>query len=374
MKRVVIIGAGQNGRGYIARLLYLSKQPFIFIDKSKPLIEKLNREKSYRITFSDSNREDIIIDNYEAYYIDDPKAIDVVSKADIVFTSIAEQNLPSLVPVLKKAVRTRKREDKLAVVTCENGISPKQKIMPEFPDGEIVFSESIIFCTTLQKEPGTLDIVSEDIDYLPYDIEALGMELSYHGMVAANRFHDLLQRKIYTYNCLSACISYPGYYKEYTAYGEAANDEDIKKIMQRVALSLNESISKKYNILKKEQAEFTQRAIRKFQNKLIIDTIDRNARDVQRKLGRNERMVAPLLIMNEYGCDTSVLELVVASALFYGINTKTVVADGKVLQKADEILSNVCRDLPKAVRDSIYKKYQSFEEHETLKSMLEDVL
>ena len=32
----------------------------------------------------------------------------------------------------------------------------------------------------------------------------------YEGMEAEEKFPQLLERKIYTYNCLSACVTYPG--------------------------------------------------------------------------------------------------------------------------------------------------------------------
>ena len=43
MSKVVIIGAGKTGRGFLARLL--KDQEIVFIDKNRELIEALNTEK-----------------------------------------------------------------------------------------------------------------------------------------------------------------------------------------------------------------------------------------------------------------------------------------------------------------------------------------
>ena len=71
----------------------------------------------------------------------------------------------------------------------------------------------------------------------------------------------------------------------------------IRKItmcMDNILQKLNACICKEYEIDVDKQAKFSQMAVAKFQNKAIVDTIERNARDVDRKLGENERILAPL--------------------------------------------------------------------------------
>lgn len=55
-------------------------------------------------------------------------------------------------------------------------------------------AEAIVFCTTLNTQ-GTLDILSENLDYLPYDVISLGHELVYENMVAEKNLGVLMQRK-----------------------------------------------------------------------------------------------------------------------------------------------------------------------------------
>ena len=126
--------------------------------------------------------------------------------------------------------------------------------------------------------------MSENLDYLPYDVISLGHELVYENMVAEKNLGVLMQRKIYTYNCISAIVSYLGYYKGYTVYGEAANDLEIDLCIQNVVNELNKCICSEYGTDEIEQEKFSKMAIRKFQNKSIVDTIERNARDVDRKI------------------------------------------------------------------------------------------
>lgn len=203
-------------------------------------------------------------------------------------------------------------------------------------------AEAIIFCTTL-KEKNSLDIFSEDLDYLPYDVLALGHKLNYENLVPEEHLDILMQRKIYTYNCISAIISYLGYYKGYEIYSEAANDEDINLCIQNIVHALNQCICKEYNVDEVDQERFSKLAIRKFKNKEIIDTVERNTRDVDRKLGAKERIVAPLLIMNKYGMFSKDLLLVAASAIYYGEMTNSL----------KKLPSDYFKILPKKQQDMI---------------------
>ena len=358
MKNVVIIGAGQTGRGYLARLLYLSGQPFVMLDRDEELVRRFRGKSSYEIRFGGSGRGPIEMPVPEIYGMDEKEAAVTLREADLIFTSVAEQNLPALIPYLQKAVQERTKENPLTLITCENGVSPKKKLEGAIDRERLILSEAVIFCTTLKEDGESLDILSEDLDWLPYDVKALGDTLPYHGMEAEERFPQLLERKIYTYNCLSACVTYPGAVLGYTDYAEAANDPAVVQIMEEVCRSLNQSLSRRYGITEMEQAEFSARAVPKFQTRSIRDTIERNARDVQRKLGPRERMIAPLLIMKEYGCDTSALEKVTAAAVLYGERTGTLKLDGKPVENPAEQLGELLAQLDEETLGQIRKEYE----------------
>ena len=83
---------------------------------------------------------------------------------------------------------------------------------------------------------------------------------------------------------------------------------------------------------------------------------------MQRKLGPKERMIAPLLIMKQYGADTSALEEVIAAALLYGRKTGTIQLKGEPVVDPMERLPELCPDLTpetvKAIR-TYYRKYEN---------------
>lgn len=366
-KKIVIIGAGQTGRGFIARLLKQSKQSFDFIDRNKELVDLLNKEKQYKVSFYDSTQKSIEIDGFTAFHTEDKQAITVLSDADMVFTAIGEQNLDKLIPLINKSLSVRKKVNKMIIMTCENGTSPKLRLSKL--ENQVELSESIIFCTTLVKNKGCLDILSENVNYLPYDLEPLSTQLHYHGMTPVNNFRDLIQRKIYTYNCLSASIAYPGYYKGYTNYANAANDKDILKITDSIAEKLNSSISREFNVDYDEQEQFTLMALKKFRNEKIVDTIERNVGDVQRKLGKNERMIRPILLMKKYNFSTNLMEIVIACAVYYGGKQ----SDNK-MKEEKLIFEHLEQHLPMEMVNKITQLYKQLSIGEPLSKIISSLI
>lgn len=329
MHSIVIIGAGQTGRGYLNRFFYLAGKKVTFIDENKDLVQKLQEQKRYEIRFGSNGRKALQVDNFDAYAIDSEEAKQALMNAELVFISIGANRLAKLMPYLQSTLAKRLHRD-VDVITAENGVHPASVLQSLSVDKGIHLSESIVFCTTIEDQ-GTLDIISEDLDHLPYDVNALGHTLAYEGMIAEKKFKELLERKIYTYNCISACVAYLGYRKGYEKYAEAANNEEIASSIEQIANVINQSIAKEYNMAIEEQTAFSRMAIDKFKNKNIVDTIERNVRDVKRKLGEKERIVAPLVMMQKHGMMSEELLYVAACAVQYGKETNTLMGENEAL-------------------------------------------
>ena len=177
-----------------------------------------------------------------------------VYKANMIIPQIAENLTRSGVKAvsythlvsLKKGLAVRTKDD-IDILTAENGVNVKQDLMELCEDQRVHLAEAIVFCTTIG-EKWSLDILSQNLDYLPYDVVALGHTLPYENMVAEEKLDVLMQRKIYTYNCISAVVSYLGYYKKYEVYSDAANDTEIVSCIEGILKTLNHCICEEYQI------------------------------------------------------------------------------------------------------------------------------
>lgn len=329
MSKNVIIGAGLSGRGYINRLFHLSKERVTFLDKDEKLVRELQNTPYYKIMFGEG-RDVITVDNYDAFLIDSVEGRKKLAEADVIFISIGANHVHEVLSILQQSLR---KDREVTIITAENGIHPSAPLesLRRYP--LVQLSEAVIFCTTLGASD-TLDIFSEDLDHLPYDATKIKEPLPYKGMVQEFNFPVLLERKIYTYNCISACYAYLGYDKGYVDYADAANDPEIAAKIEKISTAIDESIAKEYDMPLREQREFSRMAIRKFQNRNIADTVERNVRDVERKLGENERILAPLAIIEKHGGYCEELLEVAAAAIQYGRNTKTLTKDPDVYFKS----------------------------------------
>lgn len=348
----IIIGAGQTGRGLIARLLKESGKDIIFIDKNKQLIEKLNRRKEYTVNFFSDEAPPKIIRGFAALHADSTEAADAAANAENIFISVSGQNLPDLIPLLENAFVKRKATEPLSVIVCENAVDCTKIFTANFTKREALFAGGIIFCTTVFKKD-SLDIISENINEIPYDSSIIKKGLSRPGFIGESKFNELSQRKIYTYNCINACISYLGQAKNYEYLSQAANDKEISQKIYALKSELDKGLAKYYSLKTEEQAKFSQRAVDKFSKKEIIDPIERNIRDVQRKLGPEERIIAPLVILRNLGIRSKILEETAAAAIAYAIKTKSCILNGKTLQTPEDILEKICKIEDKDLARSI---------------------
>lgn len=317
---IIIIGAGQTGRGLIAPIIQKNKFPIIFADKDEELVNTLNKEKKYSLKDFNSNNK-IEIDNVTAFHFDisNEETIKQIANADIVTTSVYANNLEKLIPVLRKAISLRKKEDKLVILCIENGVNVTKVLDDANLKAEI--SSGVVFTTTVEKE--NLELIGEFNFEVPINKNKLSKDFNIKGLPLIDNFEDLIQRKIYTYNFLSAAYSYLGYYEDYKYIGDAANNKSISKFVDNILCDLNITIAKEFNISIDEQEDFSAKAVTKFKNKKIIDPIERNSRDVQRKLGLNERLLVPLTLARKNNKNIKPYFLIIATAIYYGLREES---------------------------------------------------
>lgn len=180
MSNVVIVGAGQTGRGYLNR--FFQAESITFLDKDEELIHALQTEPCYHVSFGPGERRPLALENYNAYLIDSEDGLQALADADLIMVSVGKKNLKDVAVVLKKALAVRTKDD-VDILTAENGVNVKQDLMELCEDQRVHLAEAIVFCTTIG-EKWSLDILSQNLDYLPYDVVALGHTLPYDNMVA----------------------------------------------------------------------------------------------------------------------------------------------------------------------------------------------
>lgn len=305
---VVVIGAGKTGRGFIARLLCEWGVPFVLADRDRKLIERLS--SGYAVNFFDG-RKSVHIKPDAVQHIDDPALLSSVRRAKTVFVSVGMSNLADVAKRFGESFAPGAN-----VFLCENGENVAVSFMQALPSTcRAALVDTAIFCTTIED---ATDILSENYDVIPFDRKAVHEALSpWAFLEAVENFPALMTRKLFTYNAASAIICYVGALRDHTYFADAANDAYVLGILQTFYPQIGSALCKEFGYSEEDQQRFAERSFKKFTDKSITDSIQRNARDPRRKLLPGERLIGPLRLVERYGGSSEPLEIAIAAAVAY---------------------------------------------------------
>ena len=318
--KYLIYGAGQTGRGHIPKYLDFAQDQITFVDPLVFLCDMLNQVKTFQISFPQIDKT-ITVEGYTACLPGSPEEKRALSQADYVMTAVGAENLPAAAQGIAAAFE-QQPDRELWVITHENSVDAGALLQRCFDQahstvGKVKVAQSAVFCSTIGSEGfgNPLDIVSENQLYYPFEHNKGVAAPPFTHLERIDNFDQFLKRKIYTYNCLSAVIGYLGYLKGYTILSDAANDPDIVRLVDKLLEQMKPALAAYFGVNQAAQAEFAQHAVNKFQNRYTVDSIERNIRTPLRKLGPDERIMAPRRILKERHRSTEVLELTAAAAL-----------------------------------------------------------
>ena len=334
MSKIVVVGAGKTGRGFIARLLQEANEEVIFIDKDETLVNDLNVAGEFKVSFFGNVREAYQVSNFKACTWKNADLED----AELILVSVGGQNLKDVGESLSKLLKDEKH---YYIITAENASHPSKTLREAIGKENISVSESTVFCTTI--EDGGLNINSENYPYLQCDADLLeGYVPAAKTLKPIGNFSNFLTRKLYTYNAASCVIAYLGWKKGYSNYADAANDEEILELLDKNYEVTNRVLCKEFGYEEEDQKEFAALSKAKFCDRTIVDTVARNARDPQRKLGGAERIIGPIKLMHKYGEDASVLEQTAAAAILYDNDGEDAWRAIKAEKTDGQILTDIC--------------------------------
>lgn len=334
MSKIAVVGAGKTGRGFIGRLLKEANEEIIFIDKDKNLVLSLENAGKFCVDFFGNEREPLEVNHFQACTWENASLEDV----ELIFVSVGGQNLTEAGEKLAKCLDDNRY---YYLITCENASHPSQTLKKAVGKDNISVSEATVFCTTIEGEG--LNIHSENYPYLQCDADLLdGYVPRLKQIRPIGQFSDFLTRKLYTYNAASCVIAYLGWAKGYTDYADAANDEEILKLLDKNYTATNRVLCREFGYEEKDQEEFALLSKKKFCDRTIIDTVSRNARDPQRKLAASERIMGPIRLLYKYGEDASVMEKTAAAAILYQAGPDDAWTKIQSEKTREEILQEIC--------------------------------
>ena len=355
----MIFGAGKTGRGFAAHLAFLGGYEIVLIDKNQQLVEDLKKAGQYDVEVLNNEEKNCTITASGVYHIEDVLWHKKFVDTSLVFTAVFGNNLEELAGDLAIALKKRNAENPaqiVTIITCENvtnaaGFLKKMVLknlgvgMERWLSEAAGFSESIIFRTCLEAgaDQPPLTVRAQNFFELPCDGDEIKEGLSVYGLKPLKNFKDQLRRKIYTYNCINAIITYLGAAKGYLQLYEAGNDAEILATAQKAANETCGAQIAEFGFDSQEQEEWMLAAFAKFADKSVPDPIERNGADPSRKLGRDDRLIGPALLALKHNIyPEGLLAGIMAAFNYRDSNNDSMIADLIGDKGADFVLKEIC--------------------------------
>ena len=337
MKKFIMYGAGNIGRGFIGPLFSNSGYSVGFVDINEQVISKLNKDKEYPINIvtSDDNKEEIVKNVYGI----DGKDIDLVSNeiasADVMATAIGVNVLKFIAKPIALGLKKRfeRKAKPLNIIICENLIGAdaylKGLIKAELPEYEKQIDEQVGFVEASigrmvpalpeeKKQGNFLRVFVEPYNILPVDKDAFKGEIpEVANLYPFSPFNLFIQRKLFMHNMSHATCAYLGFLKDYEYIYEAVNDYEIRYCAYRVLMASALAISLENKVDIKVLLEHAENLLYRFQNTALGDTIARVGKDTIRKLSENDRLIGALKLCEKHNVSCDILCIGIASAMFF---------------------------------------------------------
>jgi mannitol-1-phosphate 5-dehydrogenase len=366
MKKAVMYGAGNIGRGFIGQLFSQSGYEVTFIDVNRNIVNQLNCDGEYPVgVLSGTGCRETVVTNVRGIDgADIDRVAGAIAEADIMATAVGVNVLPKIAKPIAEGLKRRwqsGRMDCFNIIICENLLNAdhylSELIKKELDMVQTGYFNELIglveasvgrmvpVITPEMQKGNILRICAEEYCELPVDKSGFKGEIpQIENLRPASPFAYFIQRKLFIHNMGHALTAYLGEIKGYQYIWEAIEDPFIKlavlKAMQDSAIALSREHGVKLEII----LDHVDDLIYRFGNRQLGDTIKRVGNDVKRKLSPNDRLVGAANLCLAHGINPVNICLGIAAAMKFdptvihpdGVND---IING---ESPETILENIC--------------------------------
>ncbi len=382
MKKAVMYGAGNIGRGFIGKVFSESGMQVVFIDVVQEVVDKLNADGQYPVRMvSNEGDKEVMVKNASAVSgLDKQAVVDEILSADIMATAVGVNILPKIAANIAAGLDARAQAGKapLNIIIAENLLDAdkylrgllEQAVKPEtrdYLDNKVGLVEASIgrmvpVMTDEMRGDNFLRVVVEPYEELPVDKDAfIGDIPKLNNLVPFSPFGFYIRRKLFIHNMGHAICAYFGWLKGYTFVYESAEDKEIADKAKAAMLNVAHALSKDYGIPAEEVEANVYDLIRRFGNRALKDTNARVGGDPKRKLKNTDRLVGAALYCIEQGMSADGIVPAIAAGYLFdnpqdasAVEIQQYIAHNGI-EKAVEKYSDIDGEL----KDKIVSEYNS---------------
>ncbi len=341
MKKAVVFGAGNIGRGFIGQLFCESGYETTFVDVDDALVEAFNARGYYKLqTVFNEDARDYVVGPVKALHAvrQAAEVKKALSLADIAATSVGANALKHLVPNIAGGLELRAAMGgalaPLNIILCENlhgassilrkmlrdALRPELQAWLETDVGlvDTVIGRMVPAPTPEMRSADVSFIRTEPYKELPVDKEAFkGSIPAIVAMQPYEGFEVFTARKLYLHNCGHAILAYLGYLKGCAETVDALKDASIEKSLRAALSESVDGIVAAHGAKREWLEAHLDDLMRRFSNRPLGDTVLRLGRDPWRKLRPDDRLVGAARLAEAAGVLPANLARAIAAAFLF---------------------------------------------------------
>ncbi|MBE6959127.1 MAG: mannitol dehydrogenase [Ruminococcaceae bacterium] len=362
MKKAIMYGGGNIGRGFIGALLSQSGYEVTFIDVAEPVVKALQENHTYPVRYvSSEGHKDVWIQNVTAVNGNDTEAAtDAIANCDIMATAVGARILKFIVPNIVAGLRKRwaMNKDPLNIIICEN-LMDANKVLEGMLKEQLTEEECAKFDETVglveasigrmvpvqteeMKDGEPLRVCVESYGFLPVDKAAFkGKVPEITNMVPYDPFDFYIKRKLYVHNMGHATCAYLGDLLGLEYIYQAIDVPEVRILVHNAMLESALALSKKYGASLYDLQLHITDLLQRFTNAALKDTCQRVGGDPARKLSPADRLIGSSLTALEMGITPAYITVGAAAGLKRYINETEGLEQN--LDSARKVLSEIAQ-------------------------------
>ncbi|HVM26494.1 MAG TPA: hypothetical protein VM433_02345 [Mycobacteriales bacterium] len=337
--RVVVVGAGKIGCGYLAPLFCGAGWQVTLAGRDPEVVGRMRAAGSYRSRVTDpvspvagaaspASGSTTEIRGWTAVVVGSPEFRDAVAHADLVCVSVGVARVRAVGEPLADALTGRDPDRPLDVWVVENEdcassledavrLAAGARALP--PLGVAGAVAHVAVARGGWRETAEPEFVGDAARRLYVDATRLLTPLpELPGVQPTPDYLARLREKLYVFNAGHAICAYLGWLRGHSTIAEAVRDPFLRPMVAGSLLESRRALLASHPRLGNDVHGPVTEALARYADDELADPVVRVARDPLRKLGPHDRLLGPVgLVREQTGHEPPYFSLGVAGALLY---------------------------------------------------------
>jgi mannitol-1-phosphate 5-dehydrogenase len=322
--KLVQFGAGNIGRSFIGQVFSRAGWEIVFIDVDEKIVSLLNEKNYYTVAIKREGRDDElrVVGPVRAVNGRDAGAVvSELARANLLATSVGKNALPGILPLVARGLLERRnlQAGPLDIIIAENAPEAPElfrtvlskELGPSYPLEDLVgIVETSIgkMVPIMRREDLAVDpllLFAEEYETLIVDKRGFkGPIPTIPALCPVEPIKAYVDRKLFIHNLGHAAAAYFGFQALVRLGGslpatvpEVLALPGIEPKVRKAMLESSCGLLKEYpGVFEGELSAHIDDLLSRFKNAALGDTLYRVGRDLQRKLGREDRLTGAMLL------------------------------------------------------------------------------